>query len=518
MRKPLAPTLEGWRRSHYPNCFRGMPFVRNPIRAGVVLGLLTACAPPSRVGGAPSTAPAPSAEWTAQKRTGAGEAFDGTERERATRGAVVPRDVASRLDRLTVGDVVDLALGNNPQTRTTWAQARAAAAAYASARGHYLPSLELDGSGGPSKTISFSSALVPPDRSAFTTTLSLTYVLLDFGQRGGGMAAAHEALFAADLTHNATVQDVVLQAESAYFTYQASRGLYDAADTAVRTAQTNLAAADRRHEVGLATIADVLQARTALAQSQLTLQTDGGNIQAARAQLALALGLPANAHFDAAPDTGMAPVQKLAENIDSLIDRVARDRPDVAAARALARQSQAQVRQARSAALPVITLGANEGNVQSSSQTLAGNSYALSFGVAIPIFSGFSHEYDIVTAKENAAAAASRANQTELVAVSQVFTSYYALQTATQRVSTSAELLTSAVQSEEVARGRYAEGVGSILDLLTAQSALADARAQSVLSRWTWYASLAQLSHDAGVLGSRGEPNITLTPAPAGRP
>jgi hypothetical protein len=50
--------------------------------------------------------------------------------------------------------------------------------------------------------------------------------------------------------------------------------------------------------------------------------------------------------------------------------------------------------------------------------------------------------------------------------------------------------------------------------LLTAQSALADARAQSVQSRWTWYATLAQLSHDAGVLGPRGEPNLSLTAKP----
>ena len=62
--------------------------------------------------------------------------------------------------------------------------------------------------------------------------------------------------------------------------------------------------------------------------------------------------------------------------------------------------------------------------------------------------------------------------------VQQVFTSFYALQTATQRVSTSDDLLASAQQSEEVARGRYQEGVGTILDLLTAQNALADARTQ----------------------------------------
>ena len=86
----------------------------------------------------------------------------------------------------------------------------------------------------------------------------------------------------------------------------------------------------------------------------------------------------------------------------------------------------------------------------------------------------------------------------------------YALKTATQRVTTSADLLASATQSEEVARGRYAEGVGSILDLLSAQNALADARAQAVQARWNWFAALAQLARDAGTLGPRGEPNLTL--------
>ena len=80
-----------------------------------------------------------------------------------------------------------------------------------------------------------------------------------------------------------------------------------------------------------------------------------------------------------------------------------------------------------------------------------------------------------------------------------------------------ANLLASATQSEEVARGRYAEGVGSILDLLTAQSALADARAQHVQSRWTWYLALAQLARDVGVLSPRGDPNLAMRPDTAGR-
>ena len=417
---------------------------------------------------------------------------------------------------LSLADVIDVALGNNPQTRISWAQSRAAAAAYASSRGRWLPSLQADASGGPARAISSNPARVPADRTTVSTSLSLQYLLFDFGARGGTMAAAHEALFAADLTHNSTVQAVVLQAEGGYFGYQAARGLREASLLSVKTAQTNLTAAERRHDVGLATIADVLQARTALAQSQLAAQTAEGNTQAARAQLALALGLSANTRFDVVADTGATPLAVLAENVDSLIERAAQRRPDVMAARATARQSAQLVRVVQSALFPSFTMGATRGQAFSNATSLQGTTFALTFGVTVPLFSGLSRESDVAAAKENSAVAAARAEQSRLNAAAQVWTSYWALQTATQRVATAGELLASATQSEEVARGRYAEGVGSIIDLLTAQSALADARAQAIQSRWTWYFALAQLARDAGVLGTRGEPNLTLTPGPAG--
>ena len=486
------------------------------LRASLVCLLLTviACAPPSTVGGARATPPQPASAWTPP--AGAGAPLSHRETARAARGATAPSDVQQRWTRLTLADVVDLALGNSPQTRVSWAQARAAAAAYGSARGRYLPAVDASASGGPARSISSNPARVPSDRTVVAPGVSLTYLLFDLGGRGGAMAAAHEAMFAADLTHNATLQSTALAAEAAYFTYQASRGLFAAAQATVQTARTNLAAAERRHDVGLATIADVLQARTALAQAQLSAQTAEGNVQGARAALALAMGLPANAGFDVIADSSVGPVRALAEDVDSLVERTVRSRPDVAAARALARQSEAQLRQVRGAALPSVTLGANQGYSFGNNPSLTGQTYAVTFGLSLPIFNGWSRQYDIAAAKENAAAAAARAEQARLAAIAQVFTSYYALRTATQRVTTAAELLASATQSEEVARGRYAEGVGSILDLLTAQNALADARAQAVQSRWTWYGALAQLARDAGVLGTRGESNLSFLPDSSG--
>ena len=49
-------------------------------------------------------------------------------------------------------------------------------------------------------------------------------------------------------------------------------------------------AREERRRVGVATIADVLQARTAASQAQLDLQTTEGTVQTARGALALALG------------------------------------------------------------------------------------------------------------------------------------------------------------------------------------------------------------------------------------
>lgn len=478
----------------------------------MLAGVLCACAPPSTVGGVRATPRAPSEPWTAP--AGAGAPFGKAESARAGRAAAVAPAVGARMSRLALGDVVDLALTNNPQTRVSWSQARAAASVYASARGKFVPSLDGAVTGGPVRSVSQNPARVPGDRTTMTASLQLSYVLFDFGARGGTMAAAHEALFAADLNHNATIQNVALQAEVAYFNYQAARGLLAAAVATVATATENLAAAERRHDVGLATIADVLQARTALGQARLGEQSAQGGVQAARAALAAACGIEANAAFEVTPDSGVAATPAVSAGVDSIIAGAVLHRPDVAAARALARQSENQVRVARSAALPSLTLGANRGQVFANSEVLEGQTYQLTFGLSVPLFSGLSRESDIAAAQENAAAAAARAEQTRIAAIAQVFASYYALQTAAQRVATSADLYASALQSEEVARGRYAEGVGSILDLLAAQNALADARAQRVQARWTWQAALAQLAHDAGTLGPRGEPNISTNGNP----
>jgi len=78
------------------------------------------------------------------------------------------------------------------------------------------------------------------------------------------------------------------------------------------------------------------------------------------------------------------------------------------------------------------------------------------------------------------------------------------------------ELLTSAQQSSDVALGRYREGVGTIVDVLLARSALATARGEEIQARWEWHTALAQLAHDVGTLDLAGRPNLPADSGPPG--
>ena len=161
--------------------------------------------------------------------------------------------------------------------------------------------------------------------------------------------------------------------------------------------------------------------------------------------------------------------------------------------------------------MPSINLSATTGRTYAPTIPNGANSYNIGLGLSIPIFNGFSRQYDLRQAQYAADAATARTETLRQQVVFQVFSSYYTLQTSTRRVRTAEDLLASADQSNEVALARYKSGVGTALDLLAAQRALATARAQRVDARLEWSVSLAQLAHDAGVLDPKGGTSLHLS-------
>jgi outer membrane protein TolC len=177
--------------------------------------------------------------------------------------------------------------------------------------------------------------------------------------------------------------------------------------------------------------------------------------------------------------------------------------------------AKSQIRKAESDGMPTLNLVATSGMswidlnkeaVTPTNRDRREDTYFAGLTFSIPIFNGYSTTYTVERAKLDAESAGERTKGLEQLAVSQVFTAYHALRTASKKVHTSDDLIKSAEQNEEVAMGRYKEGVGTILDLVTAQASLADARTQAISARWEWKTALAQLAHDTGKLELAGQP------------
>ena len=157
--------------------------------------------------GVAGTAPAPNVFWTPPPPE---------RRAAAPAPVLLPPDLAGRVAQLKLADVIDIALRNNTATSASWADARSAAASYGAARGQYYPTLTINGTGTALKTVP-SNVPVSLTRRFYGATVNLSWLLLDFGGRSGSIGVAREALLAADWTHNATLQNVVLDVEQAYF-------------------------------------------------------------------------------------------------------------------------------------------------------------------------------------------------------------------------------------------------------------------------------------------------------------
>ena len=200
------------------------------------------------------------------------------------------------------------------------------------------------------------------------------------------------------------------------------------------------------------------------------------------------MGLAANSKLDVAL-SGQKPQLEWADiDIDKLIDQALAQRPDMAAAWARLRASESAVSEAESDLWPTLSLDAGAAwkaihgrNAPSSDSVRSdfsnrGLEGRAGLVLTYPLFEGFALSNAVRRKQALADMARADAERQEQRVIEQVWNSYQNLVTAGQRVEASNELLSSAELSYESMRISYRAGVAQIVELLQAQSTLADAR------------------------------------------
>jgi outer membrane protein len=207
---------------------------------------------------------------------------------------------------------------------------------------------------------------------------------------------------------------------------------------------------------------------------------------------------------------GVQPDAVFAKSVGELIDEARHTHPSVMAAQAQVDAASAKVDQTRAEGLPNFSLVSKYSrNNQPATLGLGipeypatGREWYVGVQLTIPFFEGFSRMYQVRQTQAQLEKQQDALDDARQQAGLEVWNSYQAVQTSTDTVKDSAALLDIAQRSFSAAQHRYQAGVGNILELLNAQTALANAQQQRVQALSDWRATRLRLAGSLGRLST----------------
>jgi outer membrane protein len=347
--------------------------------------------------------------------------------------------------------------------------------------------------------------------------------VFDFGKREANVDSARQERLAAGADVIQVNQALAFRVANAYYQLVTAQERLQAAQDTLRTAQTTQDAAENRLNNGLATLPDVLNARAETAQAAFDEESADGDEKIARVTLTEAVGA------DPSPDIMIdsqrsAPLpDRLTMSIEALIDRAMKDRPELMWQTLRIRSAEAQIRAAKAEYKPQIALSgsaaetsvwpaADYGQLGPASEP----TWSVALGIHWRIFDGGVRKNELLIAESKRREAEDELTTKDDETTREVWTAYIAFRTALRKHDAAVALLESANASYSASLDAYKYGVKNLVDVVTAEKELAQARLSSVSARSELFIEAVNLEFATGSL-LRNQPPATEVQSQNGR-
>ncbi|WP_414041330.1 TolC family protein [Acidithiobacillus sp. M4-SHS-6] len=395
--------------------------------------------------------------------------------------------------------LTNYALAHNPQTRVAYQNLQASAAGLGVAESAWLPSISLSDSASRFQGNTTAGFRIPIINSN-SATLSLSYVLLDFGLRAAQKDAALAQLYISGFDNNSALSKVALTVTQNYYQLIGEQALVRAYAQTIREDTASLNAARLKQHSGMATIADVLQAQSALAQARAQWISASATVRSDQAALAESCGLPSNNPIPLVPLNIHQLPPDITPSLQSLVQHATQHNPGVQAAAARILASRATLREDQAQGLPTLSASVSAGKRFQNGLAPSQN-WAIGFSLKVPLFTGFHDSYQIQQARRQERSAQASLNQeTQSIALT-VYQDYQTVMGARAAAAAAQLAVKSAQASLAAIRAQYKVGLSTMLNLLTAQATLTTAEQTRIQDITTAYVQLANLANALGMIG-----------------
>lgn len=434
--------------------------VRSQCSAGVaafalaLIFALSGCSPPPALDGVEASfAPA---------RPGSGAA------------ASVPR-VATSLARTGFGTQIAQAVQSSPSLKVSNAQIRAAQAEQKAQSGAFLPEVSLGVQAG-------TRSLTGLDADSITPLVQITQLVYDGGASAARLTAARARVYQSRGGRLETVASMAMQAVEAYHRLLSQRRILQVARENLAAHQSLAAQIEDRVASGAGSRADVLTAKSRLADAVSLEVRAMADLERAQATFQEMFGHPPEARLS---DPGLAPALPR-----GTLDAVVRDSPRLRSLEAGIKAAEAEIVAATAARLPQFLVGAT-GRRNSNGNGDVSFDMALSYD----LFSRGAREARIAASKARHETALAE-RDTLMREIRRALDFVLSDQTAGQaRVRAARQAAEANAASLEAARDQFTIGRRSLIELLDAQRDYRNAQEVLILAEQdralTDYAALA---------------------------
>jgi TolC family type I secretion outer membrane protein len=410
-------------------------------------------------------------------------------------------------------ELIDNAETNNPRTQIAWERAKQAADRLGIARSDYYPRLAALALFGDQRFIEpFPEPLAPRGYVMVETPvveagMGLEYNVFDFGKRGAKIEASKALRLAAVAAFQRTNQDIAFRVVTAYYSLVTAQERMEASRQNVKTAQTTLAAAEAQLANGRATLLDVLNARAAAAQAAYDLESSVGAVGVARVALREVIGVePSDAITIETPTTTPMPTDVIAST-EKLVEMATKQRPDLKAFFELLQAANAELKEAQADYRPSFHLKASAAQQKiwpSADYGILGNANQTVWSVGMKfqwsLFDGGLRKNEVRLADSKRREAQDELREKQDAIGREVWTAYLQFRTSVRQQEAAETLFTSATTSYDASLEAYKYGVKNLVDVVTAETQLAQARLAVVQSRSAVRVNAANLDYVTGTL------------------
>jgi len=410
-------------------------------------------------------------------------------------------------------ELIDIAESNNPRTRIAWEGAKQAAERIGIARSEYFPHLAGIALFGNDRFINpFPKPLAPlgynmVENPTVDAGLEMEYTVFDFGKRRAQLEASKAQRLAAAASFQRVNQDVAYNVVQAYYSLVTAQEKLVAIQQILTTAQTTQARAEAQLANGRATLPDVLNARAGTAHAEYDLETAIGEEATARVKLREVLGVEPSDAIAVEKPAAMPDASSVSTSVASLVAAAMQDRPDLKSFSEKLHSADEDLKAARTSYRPSVSFesrGSSQSIWPTVSQPALGDTTQFVWDVGVhlkwDLFDGGLRKNQVLQRQSEQRQAAEELHEKRDDVTRETWIAYLQFRTAIRQQEAAQTLLAAATTSYDASLDAYGYGVKNLIDLVDAESQLAQARLADVQARSAVLTSAANLSYTTGNL------------------